>query len=347
MHVPYDISWEEQNPMNFTSSSITHYTTIGMPIDAVNVEEHRKSLQAFAASPQWLIIQNISIPNINESDCRYILYESDSTGGQLWGALQNDNSFGGFIPHFRGKSRIKMTIIASRPEFVTSDFDNIFWEGDLLGVPDRDGGALEFLLESDYSEKDGLPTEEVMIMDESDHDEANFIGYGFGGDPDRTETAIFFPFACPNFGCFYHRYLPPARVTIQLAGLAESVTTFDSIEEYELYKKMERQQEDDDVLFSSQFFGTGPLLKSDEGRKTTTHAWLVGHIVETELRVSKLTGQSFYWALVKTGAGMEIDVVIHPGLLKQSSSEPPIVGGVFEGYCYLSGLLIEEDDSKD
>ena len=93
-----------------------------------------------------------------------------------------------------------------------------------------------------------------MIMDETDHDEANFIGYGFGGDPDRTETFIFFPFACPNFGCFYHRYPPPARVTIQLAGLAEKATTFDSVEEFEMHKEMERQQEEEDVLFSSENF---------------------------------------------------------------------------------------------
>ena len=46
---------------------------------------------------------------------------------------------------------------------------NIFGDGDLSGVPDRDGGALEFLLDSEYSEKGGFPMEKLVMTDGTDH----------------------------------------------------------------------------------------------------------------------------------------------------------------------------------
>lgn len=342
VHIPHEISWEEENPfINFTSTRINHFTTVGMPISGIQEEFHNE-IQAILHSSKH-ILRKISIPNLEENDCHYLLHASDSTGGQLWGALAG-NSFQGFLPHFGGKSRIKMTIMGSRSESATV-INDIYHEGDLVGVPDWDGAALEFLLDNkeDMENGGGIPMHQVAMMD--DKNEVRLAGYGFR-DQDRRKIFVSFPIACPNFGCFYYRFQPPTRVTIQLAGFAEEAQTFDSVEDYELWREQEEgameNPHGEDIHISSKCFGTGPYL--GENKEETTHAMVVGHIIETELRVSKLTGQSFYWALVKTGGDMEIDVVIHPGLLQQSSSKPPQVGGVFSGHCYLSGLLMEEDE---
>ena len=353
VHIPPYIPVEELNPMNFTSSSINHYTTIGMPMNARTVEEHMEELQTFLTS-QMHLIQILAIPGIDESDCDYLVYASD-TGGQLWGTRHDKRDFASFIPHFKGKSRINMTIFSSEPDMQSIEKDDggvwkIFGEGNLVGVADWEGRAFNFLHDDGYTELGGIKMIQ-MVSVEPDTKEAFLSGYGFT-IPDTMESFLSFSFCCPNFGCFHYNYLPtPTRVTIQLAGLAEKARVFDTVEEYKLFrdqKEEAKQQRMGGFLMSSQFFGTGAFLKDDtktsHAMVVDTHAMVVGHIMETELRVSKLTGQSFYWALVKTACGMEIDVVIHPGLLERYSSKPPMVGGVFSGHCYLSGLLLEDEE---
>jgi len=69
-------------------------------------------------------------------------------------------------------------------------------------------------------------------------------------------------------------------------------------------------------------------------------AVITGHIVEVELKVNGLTKNTFYWALVRTVGGVEIDVVIDPKLIDEGPE--PKVGGVITGYFFSSGHLIAD-----
>ena len=53
---------------------------------------------------------------------------------------------------------------------------------------------------------------------------------------------------------------------------------------------------------------------------------------------------SFYWARVKSICG-EIDVVIDTVFVDESN--PPKVGGIVQGYFWLSGRVVFEEDGNE
>ena len=104
-----------------------------------------------------------------------------------------------------------------------------------------------------------------------------------------------------------------------------------------------------DTSLGSQFFGSSDFKYKGETENMPanelTYAMVTGHVIETELRTNEITGETFYWALIRTAGDMEVDVVIHPAVLERSYERPPKVGGIVQGYFWLSGLLLPDMES--
>lgn len=340
-HDNYTLSLEERHSKR--PLYMNHFTTIGMPIIGKTLEDFVNESAKIIADKKNLC--KLSVPasldnNSERGACYYLLYRSKS-GAQLWGTVEDENRFGGFVPHFEGKSRIKMCILQSLPlRFENDDDDGMMMEslldGKCVATPDEDGNAIAYILEEC---DEGLEImKSVVILPGKG---TAYSGYGFM-DPNTKESFITLEFDCPNFG-FIAKSPLPAIVTVQLSAFAREISTFDSVEEYERLKDKAscmRDGNEIDMSFASKCLGTGRFV--DENN--TGYALIVGHVMETELRTNELTGESFYWVLVETTCGMEVDVVIHPTLLETSSSKPPKVGGVIEGYFWLSGLLLDGNE---
>lgn len=69
---------------------------------------------------------------------------------------------------------------------------------------------------------------------------------------------------------------------------------------------------------------------------------LSGEIREFELKINRLSGESFYWFLVETFGG-EIDVVADPKL----AASAPQIGGILHGQFWLSGKLLNPAEKKN
>jgi len=316
------------------STTANAFSTVGMPITGENVEDYMKAT-GIILTEQRHLLQMVSVPGLNDDDCQYILYPSKS-GGQLWGTLHERIHFGGFVPHFEGKSRIKMCIMTTKPDPCIKDDGTVckgILNGSMLGVPDEDSEALEFLYDSEYVDIGGIALYQMVAKTDQGLVRA---GYGFA-NPDNMRNFFSFEFDCPNFAFLDEHTLLPVAVTIQLSAFAMEIRTFDSVEEYEVEQSKYRSSsdKDDDTPLASKFFGSD----THPGNQDNTYACIVGHVVDTELRNNELTQQSFYWALIRTAEDMEVDVVIHPGLC---SSKPPHIGGVLQGYFHLSGLLVTD-----
>lgn len=326
-------------PHNFTLSLeekyskrpiyMNHYTTIGMPLIGETLEEFEKNSMKILADKSNMRI--LSVPSLK--GCHYLLYLSKS-GGQLWGTLEDGNCFGGFVPHFVGKSKIRMCVLQSQPLQFDDGTKGVL-DGRFIAIPDEHGNAITYLHEEC---EEGIALFQSLII--LPNKGTTYSGYGFS-NPNTNEAFITLEFDSPNFGFFGGRPLP-AIVTVQLSAFAREIRTFDSVEEYESMKEKTtclRDGKEVDISLSSQFFGSGSFVDKEK----TGYACIVGHVIETELRNNELSGESFYWALIETTGGIQIDVVIHPTLLDTYSSKPPQVGGVVRGYFWLSGLLLVDD----
>jgi len=336
----------EGNNVN-VSTNANSFTTVGMPITGDNVKDYIEASDTILREKSHLL-RMVSIPGMDDDECKYVVYPSKS-GGQLWGTLHERIYFGGFVPHFEGKSRIKMCIMTTKPDPCVKDDGTVckgILDGSLMGVPDEDGEALDFLYDSNYVTMGGI---RLYLMVAKTDKGLIRAGYGFA-NPDSMRHFFSFEFACPNFAFLNRHTSFPVAVTIQLSAFAREIRTFDSVGEYELKQQQSKKQktkkkkhydnnipdsdhEGIETHIASKFFGSECYPENKNNRC----ACIVGHVVDAELRRNELTQQPFYWALIRTAEDMEIDVVIHPRLC---SIKPPQIGGVIQGYFYLSGLLL-------
>ncbi|KAL3928250.1 MAG: hypothetical protein SGARI_005095 [Bacillariaceae sp.] len=167
-------------------------------------------------------------------------------------------------------------------------------------------------------------------------------GMGFT-NPNSMSMHIAFDFDCPNYA-YFAKWKPslPLFAKFQICAIVREVATFDSEEEYYAnrpYKLIEKGEALVNSGISSQFFGTQEFMKPKD-EETKTEAIFVGHVIKTEKKINELTGQSFYWALIETAGGMELDVVIHTKFIEEGGIKPPKVGGILRGYGWLSGKLL-------
>lgn len=329
---------------NFTKVSLEvrddQYASIGMP----PVHQWDAMQKVLGDSNHT---QKIALPNNKRSS--YQVYSS-KTGAQLWGAVHSDNRshhFGGFVPHYNGSSRVQVAVLSIKGQQTDGRMSSTsVLNGALFGVVDCDGTAIDFIQKEIETTGELALHKMVMKTDQG----MVLAGPGYV-NPGTNEAAVAFRFSCPNYG-----FLPQdlsllhSTVTIQLTGFAREIRTHDTEEEYyEKIRKVEAKEPEENRgnNFASQFFGPGDFMATAAQPDTNASsesmlAVVAGKVLQTELKTNELTGEPFYWALLETACGMQIDVVIREHLLVGALQKPPRVGGVVVGGFWLSGLLIDE-----
>jgi hypothetical protein len=156
-------------------------------------------------------------------------------------------------------------------------------------------------------------------------------------------------FSCPNYGLHKkHLKADPSVVDVQLAAFAHEIYVFDSLEAYDKEQLTLPNLNDlcssgrtegkkrEGLAVASKSFG----LASVFDKTKRCYAVFTGHVIKTNKRVNEASGNSFYWALVRTLLDIEFDVVIDPNCLEHFKQCPPQVGGVIQGYFWLSGRIM-------
>jgi hypothetical protein len=64
-------------------------------------------------------------------------------------------------------------------------------------------------------------------------------------------------------------------------------------------------------------------------------------VVQAERKVNDRTGEPFFWALIETLGNQQIDVVVHPMVVR---GNPPRPGSVILGSFFLSGRLLPDEE---
>ena len=339
-------------------SGVNHFTSIGMPWSN-NKELDTVDPMIEFCELVFADFKNIQIVDVNQ-DSHYQLYASKS-GAQLWGETakpQNGGNacFGGFVPHFQGESRVNVCIL-TRQDHPLAEFEDgttskfaLCGTFEVMHDPDpENSGFREFLMKEIQNTGGRVVFGSCTVI--STDPEEGMLASGMGLlDRDTMATWIAFNFDCPNYG-FFARDNPglPIYAKFQIAAIAHEIQTYKSEEEY--YAKREKQlvtpatsNRQFNTAFASRYFGTQELLaREDKENPIKSEALFVGHVMKTEKKMNELTGESFYWALIETAGDMELDVVIHPMFFELTGMEPPKVGGVVQGYGWLSGKLILDD----
>jgi hypothetical protein len=326
--------------------SVNHYTTIGMPLEGNTAEDYHSNTMALLNNailndPKHLY----RVPVGNLQDCHYVVYKSES-GAQLWGTVHRKNAFSGFVPHFQGKSRVQLCLLSGSLLYNNNNDDDRCelcgdaLDGSFSAVLDEQGHAYQFLMSS-YKDLGGIQALKVVTQTQ---DGIVYAGFGFM-DPDTKKGFLTLDMDCPNFGLLRQCIRStPALIQVQLCLFAEYVNTYRSVQEYN------ESAEKAESGWASQCLGTNRFTMASETpndndnnnsyNRLFQYAHIVGHVLEAQVQTNEITGEPFYWALVRTVTDMEVDVVIHPTLLKLLGMDPPQVGGVIRCYGWVSGLIV-------
>ncbi len=146
-------------------------------------------------------------------------------------------------------------------------------------------------------------------------------------DPESREFP--FVFDLPDYDT-YHSVLLPCTVHVQLAAFAYRLQGFVSEEAF-----VASQREVPGSAPES-FIACG--LSTAEGKLKETpsaDAIISGRILESANLLNPVTGQKFYWALIRT-LGSEIDIVADPQIVQGKIVRHGIIHGTF----WLSGTLL-------
>ena len=294
----------------------------------------------------------------DEETC-YLVYEDSSSGAQLWGCISG-SWFGPLRPHFNGKSRNNICLLQVSSEYKNDDVD-IAFDGSYTAAWGHDSeGIFDFLADaSNYILADGEKRVEVLRVAEVSDKDAKEIKWGTCGfiatkADGKRKMYRRFEFTCPNYACTSKdpKYMEfPCNIVVQLTAFAESeLDTFYSVEEYHDSEKY-RCGDEYNNLYAGQCFCSGDFLDDLSNFKGVEFAIIVGTVVEVEEKKNELTGENFYWVLLRTVDDIEIDVVIgDKSLFESCEVGVPKVGGVLYGHFWLSGFLMGEavhDDDDD
>lgn len=135
-------------------------------------------------------------------------------------------------------------------------------------------------------------------------------------------------FSCPTFQLCGAEVVVPCVMNVQICAFAAICFVFDSLEEFDNMNKVLREE------------GRRPIPKGyfAVSEKAGYMAGFMGIVVRAERKVNDQTGNPFYWALVETLNGHQIDVVIHPQTLMGRKNLRP--GSIIHGFFFLSGRLM-------
>ena len=117
-------------------------------------------------------------------------------------------------------------------------------------------------------------------------------------------------------------------MNVQICAFAGYCMVYDSLEEFDNMNKGLRER------------GKWTIPKDYFSMKGYVAAFS-GIVVRAERKFNDQTGNPFYWALVETLNGHQIDVVIHPQRLMGKNLRP---GSIIHGFFYLSGRLMPGPD---
>ena len=344
-----DSPWDET--ISLIPPFVHHFDTIGFPKIStdpyIEKDYSDKSFNILISSKdncKKILLRNDQ--NDDEDATCLVLHDAKS-GAQLWGTiLPSSRVFSGCIPHFLGKSRVKLCFVQGsnsklwNPEVQKASVAPF---GTILCTFDPNGDALKFLQNDEECKTQGC----VTIADFSAISPGKgAISYGKGFMiPESMSMYHVFHFHCHNLIFKGSPGKNPCSAVVQLSGFAnEEIFCYDSLEDYgscsrwnnvprEMLSRLEKVNEND-LRFASQFFGTNTDKNED------THAVIFGHVVETEVKTNEITGETFVWALLRISRDTEIDVVFRKSLLESQGSLMPKVGGVVYGHFWLSGVIM-------
>jgi hypothetical protein len=170
-------------------------------------------------------------------------------------------------------------------------------------------------------------TGRVRRADDTDLDGA-FHAWAAPND-DSVEHGVYpFVFDVPD-ACVYSDFDVPGIALAQVAAFAHELSFFESEAAFQA------SQASAELKFGSKSFIPSGLFDDGDGGEPQAHAMFTGEVVEAATRLNRISGRSFYWALVETLGG-RYDVVIDKSLL----AAQPVAGGVLSGTFWLSGRLI-------
>jgi len=202
------------------------------------------------------------------------------------------------------------------------------------------GGATEF---NEFFGNDphySGPSRMRVFLHEKIMNEFNEGGFACDGGIDCCEDGCLtdLEFFCPTFQLCGTEVEIPRRMTVQLCAFARECQVFDSLEKYNHWRKSQREK--GRIGFPDQCFTMEKALFGDD-EKNNYYALFSGRVVQAERKVNDRTGEPFFWALIETLGNQQIDVVVHPMVVR---GNPPRPGSVILGSFFLSGRLLPDEE---
>lgn len=146
-------------------------------------------------------------------------------------------------------------------------------------------------------------------------------------------------FFCPTFQLCGTEVVVPRTMTVQICAFARECKVFDSIDDYARWNK--EQKEEGLSTFADKSFAMESVFRGEHEQRKYC-AIFSGRVVRAERKVNDRTGEPFFWALVETLGDHQIDMVVHPLVVR---GNPPRPGSIILGLFFLSGRLLPEDDN--
>lgn len=227
-----------------------------------------------------------------------ILHLPTKSGAELWGGSTKDEEFFGNDPHYSGPARMRV--------------------------------CLHEKIEEEYNEG-GFVCDEAAEKDSK---------YGFWGssskDGRRGRRLRNLRFFCPTFQLCGTEVEVPCTMNVQICAFAIECRVFDSDEEYAQWNRKRKRR--GKVTFDDQSFAMDSSFRGEQREQYKYCAIFSGRVVKAVRKVNERTGEPFFWALVETLGDNQIDMVVHPMVIK--GNHPPRPGSIVLGSFFLSGRLM-------
>mmetsp|Transcript_3753 Transcript_3753/g.8973 ORF Transcript_3753/g.8973 Transcript_3753/m.8973 type:complete len:306 (+) Transcript_3753:150-1067(+) len=173
-----------------------------------------------------------------------------------------------------------------------------------------------------------------FICDEADVDTSR---HSFGGSNDNSGWLRNLRFFCPTFQLCGTEVIIPCTMNVQICAFAIECKVFDSTQEYDKWNQKRRRR--GRLTFADQSFAMDSAFRGEEREQYKYCAIFSGRVVKAVRKVNERTGEPFFWVLVETLGDHQIDMVVHPMVLK---GNPPRPGSIILGSFFLSGRLMPE-----
>lgn len=175
-----------------------------------------------------------------------------------------------------------------------------------------------------------------FICDEADAETARYNVYGSNDDRGCLRNLRFF---CPTFQLCGTEVVVPCTMNVQICAFAIECKVFDTLKEYEKWNQKRKKR--GKLSFAEQSFEMASVLRRKQREQYKYCAVFSGRVVRAVRKVNERTGEPFFWALVETLGGHQVDMVVHPMVIK---GNPPRPGSIILGSFFLSGRLMPEKE---